>query len=152
MCCFPLCHQGPLRAFPWTGGHLGRSLLTAAAGTRGRPLRPLRVIVCFSTNANYGQITLPLFAPRWPQAVRPQLQYLFSYSACNCLVVLIYYTPPACSPLCPMRLVCTVTVYSTLAKCNRPKWPERSAARAAVRAVRSGPLLIEHGTMPYHYR
>jgi hypothetical protein len=24
--------------------------------------------------------------------------------------------PPACSPLCPMRLVCTVTVYSTVAK------------------------------------
>jgi hypothetical protein len=64
----------------------------------------------------------------------------------------LQYIPPACSPLCPMRLVCTVTVYSTVAKCNRPKWSDRSAARAAVRAVRSGPLLIVHGTIPYQNR
>ena len=34
-------------------------------------------------------------------------------------------------------------------------WSERSerpAARAAVRAVRSGPLLIAYGTIPYQYR
>jgi hypothetical protein len=67
----------------------------------------------------------------------------------------LQYIPPACSPLCPMRLVCAVTVYSTLAKCNRPKWSGRSSARAAVRAaraVRSGPLLVVYGTIPYHFR
>ena len=82
----------------------------------------------------------------------------YSQVQCGLYVdILLYplqYIPPACSPLCPMRLVCTATVYSTVAKCNRPKWSERSAARAAVRAVRSGPLpvLAEYGTIPYHYR
>ena len=28
----------------------------------------------------------------------------------------LQYIPPACNPLCPMRLVCTVTVHSTVAK------------------------------------
>jgi hypothetical protein len=54
------------------------------------------------------------------------------------ILYFLQHTPPACSPLCPMRLACTVTVHNAVAKCNRPKWSERSAARAAVRAVLSG--------------
>ena len=45
-----------------------------------------------------------------------------------------------------------LSLYTVLYLSNRPKWSGRSAARAAVRAVRSGPLLIEYGTIPYHYR
>ena len=71
---------------------------------------------------------------------------------------MIYYTHlqyilPACSLLWPMRLVCTATVYRTVAK--QP--PEVVRAVRAVGSTRggpsgpSGPLLIAHGTMLHHY-